>query len=330
MAKLGIKFPDTDSLPIEHIQECAQAADKAGFNSLWMSDYKSGDVFAVLSACALVTEQIQLGTGVVVVFNRAPTTLAMSAVTVDVISKGRLILGIGQGHRRIVEDENGLEFVNSTQRLIEYTEIIRTLVRDGTISYRGELFKLDYYFWVKPFRDRVPIYFGPMFPKSMELTGRIADGAMSTQLTLARTPYLANSIREAAINAGRDPEEVDIGSYLLTLITKDKQAARQVVKEHMAWYVGALPRYRNLMRDSGFPEVDDATAAWKAGDHEKAASLISDEMADAVAVIGDPDECRAKIEEYRAAGLMHPVIYPIPVPGQDTKSCFMEAVKIMG
>ena len=99
MARLGIKFPDTDSLPIEETQECARIADEAGFDSLWMSDYKSGDPFAVLSACAVATQRIRLGTGVVVVFNRAPTTLAMAAASLDTISKGRLILGIGQGHR---------------------------------------------------------------------------------------------------------------------------------------------------------------------------------------------------------------------------------------
>lgn len=330
MATLGIKFPDTDSLPIEHVLECAKVADEAGFDSLWMSDYKSGDVFSVLSACALVTERIKLGSGVVVVFNRAPTTVAMCAASVDIISKGRFILGLGQGHRHIVEEENGLQYAKPFQRLVEYTEIIRALIKDGRVSYRGQIFKLDYYFWFKPYRERIPIYFGPMFPQSMELTGRMADGAVSTQLTVQRTPFLVQGIREGAIKAGRDPAEVDVGSYLLTLLTKDKKAARDVVKRHMAWYVGTLARYRNLMRDSGFLEVDKAAEAWQAGDEERAANLLSDELADAVAIIGDVDECQSRIEEYRRAGLMHPIIYPIPLREDETKKAFMDAVKLRG
>ncbi len=330
MARLGIKFPDTDSLQIEETQECARIADEAGFDSLWMSDYKSGDPFAVLAACAVVTERIRLGTGVVVVFNRAPTTLAMAAASLDTISSGRLILGIGQGHRSIVEKENGLEFKDATQRMVEHTEIIRALIRDGEVSYRGRIYSLDYKPWVKFYRNRIPIWFPPMFPKSAARTGAIADGAVATQLTAERSAQLAQWIRQGAIDAGRDPSEVEIGSYLLTVVTKDKEAGRKMVKEHMAWYVGSFTRYEHLMLESGFEEASLAARAWQDGNREGAARLLSDELADSVAIIGDVDECRARIEEYRAGGLEHPIIYPMPMTERETKKAFLDAVQLIG
>ena len=329
MATLGIKFPDTDSLPIEEVLHCAQTAEAAGFDSLWMSDYKSGDVFAVLAACAVVTERIQLGTGVAVVFNRAPTTLAMAAASVDTISKGRLILGLGQGHKSILENENGLTYVRPLQHLIEYTEIIRALLRDGKVSYRGELFQLDYQPWVKFYRPRFPIWYPPMFPKSWDLCGRLADGAVATQLTAGRTPAMVQGIQEGARKAGRDPSEIEIGSYLLTVVTKDKAAGRRLVKHHMAWYVGTFTRYSDLMCASGYEEVDRATRLWQEGDQEGAARLLSDELADGVAMIGEVDEIRGKIEEYRAAGLQHPILYPMPLDGKDTKGAFLDAVRVL-
>ena len=330
MAKLGIKFPDTDSLPIEDTLEMARLADAAGFDSLWMSDYKSGDPFAVLAACAVVTERILLAPGVAVIFNRAPTTLAMAAASVDTISKGRFVLGIGQGHRAIVEDENGLTFDNATARMVEYTAIVRALIRDGEVQHRGRYYTLGYKPWVKMYRDSIPIWYPPMFPASAARTGALADGAVGTQLTAARAGQLVQWVKQGAAEAGRDPAEVEVGSYLLTVVTNDKQAGRAMVKRHMAWYVGTFTRYEHLMAESGFEEAGAAARAWRAGDQARAARLLSDELADSVAIIGDIDDCRGRIQEYRDAGLEHPIIYPMPMTERETKQAFLDAVQLIG
>jgi alkanesulfonate monooxygenase SsuD/methylene tetrahydromethanopterin reductase-like flavin-dependent oxidoreductase (luciferase family) len=330
LTRLGIKFPDTDSLPIEEVLECAKIADEAGFESLWMSDYKSGDLFSVLSTCAVATNRIKLGTGIAVIFNRSPTTMAMCAASLDIISKGRLILGLGQGHRTIVEGENGLQFVKPTQRLIEYTEIVRGLIKDGRISYDGHLFKVNYNFWFKPYRPKVPIYFPPMFEKSAERTGRIADGALATWLTVPRARALVAIIRQGATDAGRAPDDVDIACYLPTVVTRDKEVARRHLRHHLAWYVGTFPRYRKLLLEDGFGEVQDAARVWQDGDQQVAADLLPAKLVDSAAIIGDVDECRARIQEYRAAGVTHPVVYPLPLIEAETKEAFLSAVRLTG
>lgn len=333
MARLGIKFPDTDSLPIEDVLDCARAADRAGFESLWMSDYKSGDVFAVLSACAVVTQRIRLATGVAVIFNRAPTTLAMAAASLDTISKGRVILGLGQGHQAIVEKENGGRYDRPIRRLLEYTEIIRELLQHGEVHYRGEIFALDYKPWITFYRGRIPIFYPPFVRASAERAGRIADGTLLTLVTPDRARTLAGWIAQGAAQAGRDPKEIDVGAYLWTVVTHDaesRRAARRLIKRQIAWYIGSLALYANLVRESGFAEdVDRVAPLWQSGDQEKAVDAVSDPLTDAVALIGDLDECRAKIETYRAAGIQHPVIYPLPMTPTDTKRAFLAAVELM-
>ena len=313
--------------------ECAAAADSAGFESLWMSDYATGDVFSVLSACAVVTEQIRLATGVAIVFNRAPTTLAMAAASLDTISKGRHILGLGTGHRAIVEDQNGLIDERPVRRLIEYTEIVRELVANGEVSYRGKLFSLDYKPWVGFHRPRIPIMFAPFVESSARRAGRMADGTLSTLVTPERIRTVVDWVGEGARESGRDPGEIEIGAYLWTIVARDEEtrkAGRRLIRSQIAWYAGALPLYANLLRDSGYTEnVDHVAALWQAGEEEAAVNAVSDKLVDGVGVIGDLDDIRARIEEYRAAGLQRPVLYPMPLSSSETKQAFMATVDIL-
>lgn len=333
MAGLGIKFPDTDSLQTEDVLECAKAADAAGFESLWMSDYASGDVFAVLSACAVVTERIQLGTGIAVIFNRSPIAMAMGAASLDTISKGRTILGLGQGHRAIVEEQMGLTYDRPLRRLREYTEIIRALLRDGEVSYRGEIFSLDYKPWVQFYRQRIPIVHPPLVQKSARRAGGIADGTLSTLVTPDRLRNLIRWIADGAREAGRDPAEVEIGAYLWTVVAPDAESrdrGRRLIRQQIAWYAGNLPLYANLVRESGFSEnVDRVADLWQSGDQDAAVDAVADGLVDAVGVVGDLDYCRARIDEYRATGLQRPVIYPLPLSPRETKHAFLSAVEIL-
>lgn len=331
---LGIKFPDTDSLPIEDVLECARAADVAGFESLWMSDYATGDVFSLLSACAVVTEQIKLATGVAIVFNRAPTTLAMAAASLDTISKGRHLLGLGTGHRAIVEDQNGLIYDRPARRLIEYTEIARELLASGTVSYRGEIFSLDYTPWVSFHRPHIPIIYAPFIERTARRAARMADGTLFTLVTPERVATMAGWIAEAAGEAGGDASALELGAYLWTIVAPDaetQEAGRQLIRRQIAWYAGALPLYANLLRDSGFSEnVDRVASLWQAGEEAAAASAVSDDLVEGVGLIGDLDTCRQRVADYREAGLDRPVLYPMSLSPSHTKQAFMATVDVLG
>lgn len=328
MTRLGIVVPDLGALSPREFTDCARAAEDAGFESLWMSDYRAAEVFSALSACAVATSRIKLGSSVAIVFYRDPVTIALAAATIDSISQGRLLLGLGQGHKAIVERQKGIPFANSSDRLTETEQIVRALLGEGRVHHRGKLFNVDFELGFEPYRRSVPIYFPSLFPKSMDLAGRTADGILSVFSTLDRASFAARTVKESAKAAGRDPEELDIGCLLLTVLTHDEAAGLRLVKGHLARYVGSMPRYRDLMAASGFLEVEDAAKAYKTGGWEAAAALLSDDMARAVAIIGDEDYCRERISEYRAAGVDHPIVYPAPLPGQTSRECFSAALRL--
>ena len=113
-------------------------------------------------------------------------------------------------------------------------------------------------------------------------------------------------------------------------MTRSGKAGRRLIRGQIAWYAGALPLYANLLRDSGYREnVDRVATLWQAGDHDGAARAVSDELVAGVGVVGDLDECRERIEEYRAAGLKRPVLYPMPLDSSQTKSVFLATVEIL-
>ncbi len=334
MPALGIKFPDTDSLAIEDTLECARAADAAGFESLWMSDYASGDVFAVLSACAVATDRIKLAPGVAIIYNRAPVAMALGAASLDTISKGRALLGLGIGHRSIVEDQfGGFAYERPARRLREYTEITRQLLREGELSYRGEIFSLDYKPWVRFHRSHIPIIHSPFVEASARRAGMLADGTLHTCVTPGRVRANVGWIAEGAREAGRDPAAIEVGAYLWTVVASDaetRERGRRLIKRQLAWYAGELPLYANLLRASGFTDnVDRVAAIWRGGDQAAAVDAVADEIVDQVGLVGDLDHCRARVQEYREAGLQRPVIYPMPLAPNETKQAFLSAVRIL-
>ena len=281
-----------------------------------------------------MTEQIQLATGVAIVFNRAPTTLAMAAATLDTISKGRHLLGLGTGHRVIVEDQNGLSYDRPIKRLIECTAITRELIANGKVTHRGEVFSLDYEPWVAFFRPSFPIIFAPFVESSARRAGRLADGTLLTLVTPERVRTVGDWVAESAREAGRDAAEIELGAYLWTIVAateEERRAGQALIRRQIAWYAGALPLYANLLRDSGFTEnVDHVAELWQAGDEEAAAGAVSDELVSGIGLIGDVDACRERIAEYRAAGLQRPVLYPMPLSPCETKQAFMAAIDVLG
>lgn len=299
-----------------------------------MSDYASGDVFAILSACAVATDQIKLGTGVAIIYNRAPVAMALGAASLDTISKGRALLGLGIGHRSIVEDQvAGIPYERPVQRLREYTEIVRELIRDGELAYRGKIFSLDYKPWVKFFRPHIPILHSPFVEAAAKRAGALADGTLHTCVTPDRLRQHAQWVAEGARDAGRDPAAIELGAYLWTIVAPDqatRDTGRHLIKSQIAWYAGELPLYANLLRQSGFAEnVDHVAAIWQSGDQAAAISAVADEIVDLVGLVGDLDHCRARIQEYRDAGLHRPVIYPMPFSPTETKQAFLNAVQIL-
>jgi 5,10-methylenetetrahydromethanopterin reductase len=207
MKRLGIAFSGGAN-PAE-IVDCVKLAETLGYESAWVAEGHGGDQFAVLSACAAQTSKILLGTSITSVFVRTVPTIAMAAATVDAISGGRFILGIGSSHKVQVEPEHGVPYGKPLTRVRESVAVIRALLRDGRVSYAGETVRIEGFdLWFTPLRPAIPIYLSAVFPKMTTLCGEIADGVILTRSTLATAPEVRERLAEGARRAGRDPSAI--------------------------------------------------------------------------------------------------------------------------
>ena len=155
MERLGISI--SGGLGPAEAVECVQLAEALGYESAWMAEGHGGDQFSILTACALSTQRIRLGTSITSVYVRTAPTIAMAAACVDHYSNGRFVLGVGSSHKVQVEPEHGLEFTKPVTRLRETVEVVRRLLKDSRVSYEGEVVKIkDFDLWFQPLRPVVP------------------------------------------------------------------------------------------------------------------------------------------------------------------------------
>lgn len=302
----------TGGLVASDIVACVRLAEDLGYDSAWVAEGHGGDQFAILAACAVATSRIRLGTSISSVFVRSAPTIAMAAATVDQLSGGRFVLGLGSSHRVQVEGEHGLPYARPIDRVRETVEVVRGLLRDGAVAYRGRVIDIARFdLWFRPFRPAIPIYLSGLFQPMLEVCGEVAQGAILTWSTLDFARSAAAHVATGAQRAGRTAADVEIASLLGCALGADLDEARRRLKPGVALYAGYFPRYNRLLAESGFAEAAAAIgAAWARGDREAAIRLVPDALVDAVALVGSPARCRERLAQYREAGVGLPIVTP--------------------
>ena len=308
MNKIGVSFGGGMSPP--DLVDCARAADKLGYDSVWMTEGNGGDQFTILTACALTTENVRLGTDISSVYVRSAPTIAMASASVDHFSNGRFILGLGSSHRVQVMGQHGLTYTKPLSRVVEYVEIIRSLIKTGSVSYEGDVVEIDNFtFSFDPIRQDIPIFLAAVYPKMLRVCGRIAQGVILTQNTPSNITESIGHITAGANEANRDPNDIEVVSLITCFVTKDPTVARSDARNSLAYACGFYPRYSGFIGASGFSEeASGIRAAWLDGDQDKARSLVTDQMIDSLTIIGDTDHVLARLEDHRAAGVTLPII----------------------
>ena len=325
MERIGVGF--SAGLGPREIVECVKYAEELGYESAWMAEGHAGDQFTVLTACALATKRILLGTSISSVFARSAPTIAMAAASVDEFSGGRFILGLGSSHRVQVIGEHGLAYGQPIQRVRECVDIVRGLLKDGEVSYKGTIFDIEGFdLWFEPPRREVPIYLGAVNPKMLEVCGEIAQGVILTRSTAEQAHAAIGHIGVGARRAGRRPQDVEVAAQLGCSISMHKDEARDRHRGRIAMYTARFPRYRNLMAASGFAEELEAVRrAWDEGDYDRARRLVPAPLIDNTALIGSPEECRERIQVYRQAGITLPIVSP----SVDGKAALTQAIEVI-
>ena len=304
---LGAGLSPTDTV------ECARTAEEIGYESAWIIEGHGGDQFSIATACALATRRIRLGTAISSVFVRTAPTIAMAASCLDHFSQGRFILGLGSSHKVQVEPEHGVHYGDPVTRVRETVEIVRALLRDGTVSFHGKTITIERFdLWFKPLHKSVPIYLSALFPKMLELCGEVAQGLLMVFSTGQSARNAIKHLGAGSARVGRNVNEIEIASLLPTSIDRDRKTAYDRVRPVLSFYIGFFPRYHRLVSESGFGNAADTAAeAFARGDQQRALAAISDEMVASLTVSGTAADARTRIAEYRCSGIALPILMPV-------------------
>ena len=210
----------------------------------------------------------------------------------------------------------------------ETVTIVRELLREGRVSFKGETVRIENFdLWYTPRHREMPIYLSAVFQKAIALCGEVADGIILTRSTLRTAAPVRTHLAEGASKAGRDPARIEVTSLLPASVGETRDAALAALRPGIAFYCGFFPRYNRMMAEHGFATEAAAIAeAWARSDREMAERAVSDEMIDATSVSGTPEQCRARIEAYRQSGMDLPIISPF-ARGPDARSRFEAAIR---
>ncbi|MDP6564095.1 MAG: LLM class flavin-dependent oxidoreductase [Alphaproteobacteria bacterium] len=291
----------------------AQLAENLGYDGVWLPEAFGSDAFTLLGLIAGRTSRLKLATGIVNVYSRSPTLLAQSFATLDEISDGRAIIGLGASGPIVIENWHGLRFEKPLRRTREVVEIIRLTLAGERVDYQGKHFQLKgFRMLIRPVQPSMPIYLATLKPRSVRLTGEIADGWLPTHVSLRNLAALRQPLIDGAEAAGRPADDIDLAAMTLAVASEDGDTARDLCREHLAYYVGGIGTfYHELFQGYGYGEVADAVvAAWKRGNRAGAAEAIPDDVLDDLVIAGTAEDCLAAMDARRQAGLNHIVVFP--------------------
>ena len=311
--KLGLAQGYWGAAPNPNFVEMAQEAEKLGFDSVWSAEAWGNDAFTPLAWIGAQTEKIKLGTAVVQLSGRTPTSCAMHALTLDYLSNGRFMLGLGVSGPQVVEGWYGRPFPKPLARTREYVDIIRQVfAREAPVTNDGPHYPLPYPGddgmglgkplkpIVHPLRNRIPIYMGAEGPKNIALSTEIADG----WLPLFYNPHDESVYDQSLTNM---PDDFDIAQMVTVNITDDIDAALLSIKYFMSFYIGGMGAkgqnyHTKLMERFGY--VDEALhiqQLFMDGKREEAVAAVPDEFADAISLCGPIDRIRERLDAWRAS-----------------------------
>ena len=273
-------------------------AEKLGVESVWVTQLpNSRDAALVLAAYAHATQRLAFGTAVLPIYTRHPTAMVQMAATLDEMSGGRFILGLGVSHKVTVESMWGLHLEHPAAAMREYLDIVRTSLRDGGCSMEGKHFSA-HWAYSGPRRAEMPVFISALGPRMLELAGEKADGVV---LWMCSPAYIRDHVVPAVTagrqKAGKTMDGFEIFAAIPVCLTTDRAAGQAVFRQTVERYANPALYYRKMMDASGFK------AELEAGE-------VSEGMLDELSGIGDEEKVRDVIRRYREAGVTLPCAGP--------------------
>lgn len=294
-------------LSINQIIDCAKVLSKNEPDTIWIPETWGMENFSMLSAVSQIVKKSKIGSSIINVYSRSPSLIAMGAVTIDTLSNGRFVLGLGTSSVPIVENFHGLKFSHPLSRLEEYAEIIRDFTSGKKIEHDGKYFSLrDFALLIKPPRQHIPIYFAAVNKKMVELAWEIADGVI----------FYLRPISElkATIQSMQKKRNIDVTCQIITCMSKDAEKAITRAKKTLAFYISVGSIYREFLAKNGFAnETNDIFQEYKKSGLKTNYQLVTDSMLKSLTICGTPNECMKQLERFRDTGIDLPIIQFNPV-----------------
>ncbi len=299
--KFGIEFVPATS--VDGLVSSIVQAENVGFDYVWVTDhYTNRCVYITLAVAALNTKRVKLGTGVTNPFHIHPAWTASAIATLNEVSNGRAVLGLGPGDRSTL-GQIGLSLGKPLTTVREAVEIIRRLWAGKTVNFSGDVFHLaNARLSFKP-STPIPIYIGAQGPKMLELAGATGDGVLINASHPKDFEYAVKYIRDGAQKAGRKIEDIDVVAYAALSVDENAAKAREAARIVVAFIVAGSPD--NVLERHGIKkeEVEAIRSALAKGDIPGAGKAVSDESLDAFSVSGTPEECISRIEQLIKMGV---------------------------
>jgi F420-dependent oxidoreductase-like protein len=297
--------------------EIAQEAERLGYDSIWTAEAYGSDAATILGWLAGQTARIKLGSAIFQMPARSPAMTAMTAATLDQLSDGRMLLGIGSSGPQVAEGWHGQRFAKQLQRTREYIAVVRMALARERVEFEGDTLVLPLpdgpgkalKLTIATVQERIPIYLAAIGPRNTALAGEIADGWIPTLLSPEHLPELRASLEEGAARAGRSLEGFDIAPTVNVFITDDAEAARNAMRPFIALYVGGMGSrdknfYNALVQRYGFEDAaQEVQELYLGGKKEEAMAALPDELIDLVSLCGPKDRVRDRLRTYAEAGV---------------------------
>ena len=307
------------ALPASLAIDFAQRAESANFRTAWFPEITFADSFGPATAAALKTEKIGIATGVVGVWSRSAVTMSLQAATLQQLSNGRLLLGLGVQARSYVEAWHGQRYEKPIAAMRDFVTILRRAFAGEMVTHEGDVFSVRNFHLDMELPAPPRITIAANGPKMIELAGEIADGMIGWFQSLEYVREVTMpALRRGAERAGRSLDDFEATVGFPAVITEDDSGIELAKGQAMmyATALGSAPAYLESARIAGFGDVAESIGERvRAGDLRGAVSLVPDEMSASLLMAGSVDRVRARIDAYREAGLTAVHVLPSPPGG---------------
>jgi F420-dependent oxidoreductase-like protein len=318
-------------------------AEAAGYHSVWAAEAYGSDTATVLGWLAGQTERIRLGAGIFQMPARSPAMTAMTAATLDHLSNGRMIIGLGSSGPQVAEGWHGQRFARQLQRTREYVEVVHKALARERLEYEGEIYRLPLpdgpgkalKLMIGTIQERIPIYIAAIGPKNTQLCGEVADGWLPFFFAPERVDESRKLLQEGADRSGRSLDGFDIAPSVNLCIDDDMERARDAMRPFLALYVGGMGSrernfYNQAVRRYGFEDAArEVQDLYLSGKKEEAAGALPAELIDTVCLVGPREAVRDRLQAYDEAGVGTMVVTPVAPDPNDRRRMVRELAELV-